>query len=128
MKLKQKMIMDGIMMILLLVLMNYDLTGGLIHEFLGIVILVGFIIHERESRNEEQGGLCDQHHSSVFSDIDVTQFCRGLKGAAAWYIRHVQKRDVGTHPYHMRCSASDMCIYPCMSACKNDKRVYRTVC
>ena len=38
MKLKQKLIMDGIMMILLLVLMNYDLTGGLIHEFLGIVI------------------------------------------------------------------------------------------
>ena len=41
MKLKQKLIMDGIMMILLLVLMNYDLAGGLIHEFLGIVILVG---------------------------------------------------------------------------------------
>ena len=50
MKLKQKMIMDGIMMILLLVLMNYDLTGGLIHEFLGIVILVGFIIHAAANR------------------------------------------------------------------------------
>ena len=50
MKLKQKMIMDGIMMILLLVLMNYDLTGGLIHEFLGIVILVGFIIHAAVNR------------------------------------------------------------------------------
>ena len=50
MKLKQKMIMDGIMMILLLVLMNYDLTGGLIHEFLGIVILVGFIIHTAANR------------------------------------------------------------------------------
>ena len=50
MKLKQKLIMDGIMMILLLVLMNYDLTGGLIHEFLGIVILVGFIIHVAANR------------------------------------------------------------------------------
>jgi hypothetical protein len=50
MKLKQKMIMDGTMMILLLVLMNYDLTGGLIHEFLGIVILVGFIIHAAANR------------------------------------------------------------------------------
>lgn len=50
MKLKQKLIMDGIMMILLLVLMNYDLTGGLIHEFLGIVILVGFIIHAAANR------------------------------------------------------------------------------
>ena len=50
MKPKQKMIMDGIMMILLLVLMNYDLTGGLIHEFLGIVILVGFIIHAAANR------------------------------------------------------------------------------
>ena len=49
-KLKQKLIMDGIMMILLLVLMNYDLTGGLIHEFLGIVILVGFIIHAAANR------------------------------------------------------------------------------
>ena len=50
MKLKQKLIMDGIMMILLLVLMNYGLTGGLIHEFLGIVILVGFIIHAAANR------------------------------------------------------------------------------
>ena len=50
MKLKQKLIMDGIMMILLLVLMNYDLTGGLIHEFLGIVILVAFIIHAAANR------------------------------------------------------------------------------
>ena len=50
MKLKQKLIMDGIMMILLLVLMNYDLTGGQIHEFLGIVILVGFIIHAAANR------------------------------------------------------------------------------
>ena len=45
MKLKQKLIMDGIMMILFLVLMNYDLTGGLIHELLGMVILACFIIH-----------------------------------------------------------------------------------
>jgi len=50
MKLKQKLIMGGIMMILLLVLMNYDLTGGLIHEFFGIVILVGFIIHAAANR------------------------------------------------------------------------------
>ena len=49
MKLKQKLIMDGIMMILFLVLMNYDLTGGLIHELLGMVILACFIIHVRST-------------------------------------------------------------------------------
>ena len=49
-KLKQKLIMDGIMLILLIILMNYDLTGGLIHELLGFVILAGFIVHVAVNR------------------------------------------------------------------------------
>ena len=50
MKLKQKLIMDGIMLTLLIILMNYDLTGGLIHELLGFVILAGFIVHVAVNR------------------------------------------------------------------------------
>ena len=49
-KLKQKLIMDGIMLTLLIILMNYDLTGGLIHELLGFVILAGFIVHVAVNR------------------------------------------------------------------------------
>ena len=50
MKLKQKLIMDGIMIVLLAVLMDHSLTGGLMHELLGIVILMGFIIHVAVNR------------------------------------------------------------------------------
>lgn len=44
-KLKHKLILDGILLVLLLVLTNYDLTGGLIHELLGMVMLAGFLVH-----------------------------------------------------------------------------------
>ena len=39
MKFKRKLIMDGIMLAVLLVLMDYSLTGGLMHELLGITLL-----------------------------------------------------------------------------------------
>ncbi len=45
MKLKQKLIMDGVMLVLLIVLMDYSLTGGFLHELLGVVLLAGFIVH-----------------------------------------------------------------------------------
>ena len=45
MKQKHKLILDAGLAILLILLMWYSLTGGLIHEILGIVILVGFIVH-----------------------------------------------------------------------------------
>ena len=45
MKLKHKLFMDGIILILLIFVMSYSLTGNLIHEILGLVILAGFIIH-----------------------------------------------------------------------------------
>ena len=45
MKLKHKLILDGVLLVLLIVLMDYSLTGGLLHELLGILILVGFIVH-----------------------------------------------------------------------------------
>ena len=44
-KLKHKLILDGILLVLLLVLTNYDLTGGLIHELLGMVMLAGILVH-----------------------------------------------------------------------------------
>jgi hypothetical protein len=45
MKLKQKLILDGVLLALLIVLMDYSLTGGVLHELLGIVLLAGFIVH-----------------------------------------------------------------------------------
>ena len=45
MKLKQKLILDGVLLALLIVLMDYSLTGGFLHELLGIVLLAGFIVH-----------------------------------------------------------------------------------
>ena len=45
MKLRQKFILDGVLMVLLIVLMDYSLTGGFLHELLGIVLLAGFIVH-----------------------------------------------------------------------------------
>lgn len=45
MKLKNKLILDAILLMLMIVLMDYSLTGGFLHELLGIVILAGFIIH-----------------------------------------------------------------------------------
>ena len=45
MKLKHRLILDGILLVLLMVLMDYSLTGGLLHELLGIVLLAGFIVH-----------------------------------------------------------------------------------
>lgn len=45
MKQKHKLILDAGLVILLILLMCYSFTGGLIHEILGIAILVGFIVH-----------------------------------------------------------------------------------
>ena len=45
MKQKHKLILDAGLVILLILLMCYSFTGGLIHEILGIAILVGFIAH-----------------------------------------------------------------------------------
>ena len=45
MKLRQKLILDGVLLVLLIVLMDYSLTGGFLHELLGIVLLAGFIVH-----------------------------------------------------------------------------------
>jgi hypothetical protein len=42
---KRRLIMDGIMLVLLMVLMHYSLTGGLMHELLGTILLAGFIVH-----------------------------------------------------------------------------------
>ena len=50
MKFKRKLIMDGIMLAVLLVLMDYSLTGGLMHELLGITLLAGFIVHVAVNR------------------------------------------------------------------------------
>jgi hypothetical protein len=38
------------MLILLMVLMDYSLTGGLMHEVLGIILLAGFIVHVAVNR------------------------------------------------------------------------------
>ena len=45
MKIKNKLIMDAALLVLLIVLMKYSWTGGLIHELLGLITLVGFGIH-----------------------------------------------------------------------------------
>lgn len=45
MKLKQKLILDGVLLALLIVLMDYSLTGGFLHELLGFVLLAGFLVH-----------------------------------------------------------------------------------
>lgn len=45
MKQKHKLILDAGLVILLILLMCDSFTGGLIHEILGIAILVGFIVH-----------------------------------------------------------------------------------
>ena len=45
MKIKYKLIMDAALLVLLIVLMKYSWTGGLVHELLGLIILVGFGIH-----------------------------------------------------------------------------------
>lgn len=50
MKLKHKLILDGVLLVLLIVLMDYSLTGGLLHELLGILILIGFIVHAAVNR------------------------------------------------------------------------------
>ena len=50
MKLKHKLILDGILLLLLILLMNYSLTGGLLHELLGAAILLGFIVHVAVNR------------------------------------------------------------------------------
>ena len=75
MKLKQKLIMDGIMLILLIILMNYDLTGGLIHELLGFVILAGFIVHVAVNR---------RYYGAMIRAIRRNE--AGLKGKAAFAI------------------------------------------
>ena len=74
-KLKQKLIMDGIMLILLIILMNYDLTGGLIHELLGFVILAGFIVHVAVNR---------RYYGAMIRAIRRNE--AGLKGKAAFAI------------------------------------------
>lgn len=45
MKLKQRLILDGVLLVLLTVLMDYSLTGGFLHELLGFVLLAGFLVH-----------------------------------------------------------------------------------
>ena len=45
MKIKYKLIMDAALLVLLIVLMKYSWTGGLIHELLGLISLIGFGIH-----------------------------------------------------------------------------------
>lgn len=50
MNIKRKLILDGVMLVLLMVLMNYSLTGGLMHELLGIILLAGFIVHMTVNR------------------------------------------------------------------------------
>lgn len=50
MKLKNKLLLDVVMLILLLFLMAYPVTNPLIHEILGIVILICFVIHHLLNR------------------------------------------------------------------------------
>ena len=50
MNIKYKLILDGILLVLLMVLMDYSLTGGLMHEVLGIILLAGFIVHVAVNR------------------------------------------------------------------------------
>lgn len=50
MNIKYKIILDGILLVLLMVLMDYSLTGGLMHEVLGIILLAGFIVHVAVNR------------------------------------------------------------------------------
>ena len=45
MKLRYKLIIDAFLIIGLLVLTDYALTGGFVHELLGMIILAGIIIH-----------------------------------------------------------------------------------
>ena len=42
---KKKLIIDLIMFILMLILMFYNLTGGLYHEILGIILFIIYIVH-----------------------------------------------------------------------------------
>ena len=42
---KKKLIIDLIMFILMIILMFYNLTGGLYHEILGIILFIIYIIH-----------------------------------------------------------------------------------
>ena len=50
MKLKNKLLLDVVMLILLLFLMAYPVTSPLIHEILGIVTLICFVIHHLLNR------------------------------------------------------------------------------
>lgn len=50
MKLRNKMLLDIVMLILLLFLMAYPVTNSLIHEILGIVTLICFVIHHLLNR------------------------------------------------------------------------------
>ena len=45
MKQKYKLILDAVLVILLILLMFYSFTGGMLHEILGLVILAGFLGH-----------------------------------------------------------------------------------
>ena len=42
---KKKLIIDLIMFVLMIILMFYNLTGGLYHEILGIILFIVYIIH-----------------------------------------------------------------------------------
>lgn len=44
-KFKSKIVLDIIMFILLLLCMSYSLIGTKWHEYLGIILCIGFIIH-----------------------------------------------------------------------------------
>ena len=50
MKLKNKLLLDIAMLILLLFLMAYPVTNPLIHEILGIVTLICFVVHHLLNR------------------------------------------------------------------------------
>lgn len=45
MKIKNKLLLDGVMLLLLFVCMKYHLTGGFLHELLGMILLLGFVVH-----------------------------------------------------------------------------------
>lgn len=45
MKIKNKLIIDGLLLLLIFICMKYDFTGGLLHEILGFVLITGLLIH-----------------------------------------------------------------------------------
>ena len=75
MKLKQKLILDGILLVLLVLLMDYSGTGGLLHELLGSVMLAGLLVHVAINR---------KYYGAMFRAIKRNE--AGLKSKAAFVI------------------------------------------